>query len=71
MAINPKDRVPPSKTTTTRSRYDPRGGGIGLWVAIIIAIVAIIILLVVLLWLFGTFNEAPETVPEAVVVPPA
>ena len=64
MTFDPNRRDPVTGTTTTRSRYDPRGGGAGRWIAYI---VGIIILLLVLLWLFGAFDRTADTV----VVPPA
>ena len=67
MALNPRDGDAVTGTTTTRSRYDPRGGGAGRWIAYIIGI---IVLLLVLLWLFGAFNRTADT-GGTVVVPPA
>jgi uncharacterized integral membrane protein len=64
MTFDPNRRDPVTGTTTTRSRYDPRGGGAGRWIAYI---VGIIVLLLVLLWLFGAFDRTAETVA----VPPA
>ena len=64
MALNPKDRDPVTGAATIRSRYDPRGGGAGRWIAYIIGI---IVVLLVLLWLFGAFDRTGDKVA----VPPA
>ena len=64
MTFDPNRRDPVTGTTTTRSRYDPRGGGAGRWIAYI---VIIILVLLVLAWLFGAFDRTAETVA----VPPA
>ena len=55
MAINPRDRVPPTGTSTGTSRYDPRGNP-WRWAAYVG------ILVVVLLALFWLFDEATDTV---------
>ena len=54
MAINPRDRGPPTGTSTGTSRYDPRGNP-WRWAAYVG------ILIVVLLALFWLFDEATDT----------
>jgi hypothetical protein len=74
MAINPKERVPPTGTTTT-SRYDPRRTS-RLWTVFTIGL---ILVLLVLFWLFGAFDvptntattPAPATTAEGTAVPTA
>jgi hypothetical protein len=58
MAINPRDRRT-TTGTTTRSRYDPRGGGAARWGAYIIGAILVAF---VLLWLIGTFDDTTDTV---------
>jgi hypothetical protein len=58
MTFDPDRRDPLTGTTTTRSRYDPRGGGAGRWIAYIVIIVLV---LLVLAWLLGMFDGATDT----------
>jgi hypothetical protein len=59
VTFDPNRRDPVTGTTTTRSRYDPRGGGAGRWIAYI---VVILLVLLVLAWLFGAFDRTADTV---------
>ena len=63
MTFDPGRGVPPTRAAR-RSRFDPRGGGPGRWIA---HAVGVILVALALLWLFGAFDSAidPAAIPAA------